>query len=194
MKYLVVVDMQNDFITGSLGTKEAVEISELVKSFVHKFMDKSYDQGCVDPVFLKNCIFTMDTHFENYLDTLEGKHLPIKHCIEDTNGWALLDDIITDEHYGHILEKYTFGSWRLPCLIGNDADEIILCGLCTDICVIANVIILKTYFPDVEITVLEDLCAGTTPEMHRKALDVMQSLQINIKESEDVNFENIKGN
>lgn len=176
-KLYVVVDMQNDFIDGSLGTKEAVAI---VPNVI-KLLKQAREEG-------SQIWFTRDTHQENYADTREGKHLPVTHCVKGTDGWYIKDDIFaevwgTDTFSVGMFDKPTFGSTKLQEAIREtDADEIIFCGLCTDICVISNVILAKAVAYEKEITVYEDCCAGVTPESHQKAIDIMRdSLQINIK-------------
>lgn len=166
MKTLIVIDMQNDFVTGSLGTNEAQHIVPNVK----KKLEEYYERG--DQVF-----FTRDTHSKNYLQTLEGKKLPVEHCIEGTKGWEIVSDLPMDKD-AMIINKTSFGfsGWHLYSL-GN---EIEIIGLCTDICVISNALILKAKFPDSEIYVDASCCAGTTPELHSKALDVMKSCQVNV--------------
>lgn len=171
-KVLVIIDMQNDFIDGSLGTKEAQVI---VPKIVEKI--KSFD-GLI--------YITMDTHEKDYLDTQEGKNLPIKHCIYKTYGWNLNNEISSEIHaYSNYL-KPTFGSIELANdLVYNfktrtDLDEIILVGLCTDICVISNALLLKAFLPEVKITVDASCCAGVTPESHKNALEAMKMCQINI--------------
>ena len=167
MKYLIVVDMQTDFITGSLGSKAAEAI---VPSVVNKV--KNFD-GTV--------IFTRDTHFDNYLQTQEGKKLPVEHCIKNTAGWQICDEL---KPYADItVDKITFGSADLPGMIkgfGENIEEIELCGLCTDICVISNAMILKAAFPEVPIAVDASCCAGVTAESHDTALDAMRAVQIEI--------------
>ena len=166
MKTLIVIDMQNDFVTGSLGTNEA----QLIVPNVKKKLEEYYERG--DQVF-----FTRDTHSKNYLQTLEGKKLPVEHCIEGTKGWEIVSDLPMDKD-AMIINKTSFGfsGWHLYSL-GN---EIEILGLCTDICVISNALILKAKFPDSEIYVDASCCAGTTPELHGKALDIMKSCQINV--------------
>lgn len=171
-KILVVVDMQNDFINGSLGSKQAAAI---VDNAVNKI--KEFD----GEIFV-----TLDTHFENYLQTSEGKKLPVAHCIKNTNGWELNDKIRSalDKHNFTRVEKNTFGSVELASLIrsavGNDDFSIELIGLCTDICVVSNALILKANFPEVPITVDSSCCAGVTPQMHDAAIETMKSCQIDI--------------
>lgn len=163
MKYLIVVDMQVDFITGSLGSKLAEAI---VPNVVEKV--KNYD-GKV--------IFTRDTHFADYMQTQEGKKLPVEHCIKDTDGWQICDEL--KPYVNEVVDKITFGSVDLPQII-TDADEIELCGLCTDICVISNAMILKATYPEVNIIVDSNCCAGVSTESHNTALDAMKAVQIDI--------------
>ena len=170
-KILVVVDMQNDFIDGALGTPEAVAIVENVKARI-----REYDKADV--------FVTMDTHFPEYLQTQEGRNLPVEHCIRGTDGWQIRSDIaelLTDEH---VYEKPTFGSVALAKDIAEIAAkeeiEIELLGLCTDICVVSNALLLKANMPEVKITVDHTCCAGVTPESHEAALMTMQMCQIEI--------------
>lgn len=172
-RVLVVVDMQNDFIDGSLGTPEAQKIVKPVADFMLAFRKNDNDV-----VFC-----TKDTHFETtYLNTQEGQKLPIPHCIYGTEGHDFPEMIKTASEYVDALTPYkqTFGykNWDN---FGLSPKEIVICGLCTDICVIANAVLLKTIFPEVPVVVMKDLCAGTTPEAHQKALDVMKSLQIEVR-------------
>lgn len=175
-KVLVVVDMQNDFIDGSLGTKEAQAIVNNAVEEIKNF---------------KGFVFvTFDTHEENYLETSEGKKLPVKHCIKGTQGWGLnekIHDALSSQ--GTIFRsvlKGTFGSVDLPEKIvgmrGNDQSqlEITLIGLCTDICVVSNALLLKAHFPEADISVKANCCAGVTPESHEAALKTMEMCQINI--------------
>ena len=164
MKYLIVVDMQNDFITGTLGSKLAEAI---VSKVVEKV--KNYD-GKV--------IFTRDTHFADYMQTQEGRKLPVEHCIKDTDGWQICDEL--KPFVNDVVDKITFVSVDLPKMI-TDADEIELCGLCTDICVISNAVILKATYPEVKITVDSTCCAGVSLESHNTALDAMKAVQIEVK-------------
>lgn len=164
MKYLIVVDMQNDFITGSLGSTLAEEIVPCVVEKVKNF------DGRV--------IFTRDTHFADYMKTQEGKNLPVEHCIKDTDGWQICDEL--KPFVNEVVDKITFGSVDLPQLI-TDAEEIQLCGLCTDICVISNAMILKATFPEVKIVVDSKCCAGVSVESHNTALDAMKAVQIEVK-------------
>lgn len=167
MKYLIVVDMQIDFITGVLGSKNAEAI---VPNVVEKV--KNFD-GTV--------IFTRDTHFDNYMETQEGKKLPIAHCIKNTTGWQLCEELLP--YAKTIIDKVTFGSIELPQILKDydePIEEIELCGLCTDICVISNAMLLKTAFPEVPISVDSSCCAGVTVESHTTALNAMKAVQISI--------------
>lgn len=173
MKYLIVVDMQNDFITGSLGTKEAQAILPRVISKVANY------EGQV--------IFTRDTHTENYLDTQEGKQLPVKHCILHEDGWKLSGQLgeLAREKQWKVYDKPTFGCKELAEDLAKEneqqpIEEIELCGLCTDICVISNALLLKAFLPEVPISVDAACCAGVTPESHENALQAMKMCQIRI--------------
>ncbi len=170
MKLLVVVDMQHDFIDGALGTSEAVGIVEHVKNKIESFDGE--------------IVFTRDTHFDDYLETSEGKNLPVKHCIKNTNGWQVCPAL---EPYrtGKTFDKLTFGSVELMEYAArlNESEtlvEITLVGLCTDICVISNAMLLKAKLPETKITVDARCCAGVTPESHKNALNAMKMCQINI--------------
>lgn len=170
MDILLVVDMQNDFISGSLGTKEAQSILPLVVDKVKTFA------GIV--------LFTRDTHESNYLHTQEGKNLPIEHCIKGTFGWQIAQELET-LRIEEPIDKVTFGSSRLVDIVRalNQKDpvtSITLVGLCTDICVISNALILKAFFPEVPITVDAACCAGVTPQSHKTALEAMKPCQIKI--------------
>ena len=166
---LIVVDMQKDFIDGALGTKEAVAIVDNVAETV-----KSFDG---------EVIFTRDTHFDNYLETQEGKNLPVVHCIKGTDGWQLdrkLEVLKTDSM--KIFDKPTFGSTELAEYLRADKEvgSITLVGLCTDICVISNALLIKANMPEIEIRVMEKCCAGVTPQSHANALEAMKMCQIKI--------------
>lgn len=173
-RLLILVDLQIDFITGSLGTKEAQKI---ISYIVEKIKNWNGDVLC-----------TEDTHDENYLSTAEGRNLPVEHCIKNTLGHAIHPDIKTALHhiYGTshsvtFLHKDTFGSLKLAQLLQeNDYDYIEIVGLCTDICVVYNALILKTALPETEIVVDERGCAGTTVQKHKEAISVMESCQIKI--------------
>lgn len=168
---LIVVDMQNDFIDGALGTKEAESI---VSNVVNKV--KGFD-GFV--------IFTRDTHYDNYMETMEGSKLPVKHCIIDTQGWEICDSL-KEFCVNEVIDKPTFGSRNLGELLVsmnevNKIDKITLVGLCTDICVISNALLIKAFLPEVSISVDSSCCAGVTPESHDNALAAMRMCQINVE-------------
>ena len=171
-KILVVVDIQNDFVDGALGTPEAVAIIDNVAEKI-----KNFDGD----IFV-----TYDTHYENYMGTLEGKKLPVPHCIKGTDGWQLngkIADALNNKKYKTV-EKLTFGSVELPELvkevIGDDTAEITLIGLCTDICVVSNALLLKANLLDCEIFIDASCCAGVTPDTHNAALETMKCCQINV--------------
>ena len=174
-KFLIVVDMQNDFVDGALGTREAAEI---VPAAVRRI------QECRDAGF--RVIATLDTHEENYLQTAEGKKLPVPHCIRGTAGWKLNPDVAAVLGEDALLvEKPTFGSIRLPEIIEKEAGgendlAIELIGLCTDICVVSNALLLKAHFPEAAVSVNPACCAGVTPEKHNAALETMRSCQIDM--------------
>lgn len=167
MKYLVVIDMQNDFIDGVLGSEQAKRI---VPNVVEKV--KHFD-GQV--------IFTRDTHNERYLRTLEGKKLPVPHCIKGTEGHSICNELLP--YAQNVIDKNSFGSLELPEALKRNrsrVEEIQICGLCTDICVIANAIILKTAFPETEIIVDSSCTAGVSEESHNIALNAMRGVQITV--------------
>lgn len=167
MRYLIVVDMQVDFITGSLGSKDAKAIVPAVVNKVENFAGR--------------VIFTRDTHFDNYLQTQEGTKLPVVHCIKDTAGWQICDEL--KPYVKTVVDKETFASMDLPRIIkdfGENIEKIELCGLCTDICVISNAMILKAAFPETQVEVDADCCAGVNRERHNTALDAMRAVQIEI--------------
>ena len=177
-KVLVVVDMQNDFIDGSLGTPEAVAI-------VDKVVDK-IRYGDFDTIFV-----TRDTHDDDYFETQEGKKLPVEHCIRTSHGWYLQSDVHKALSYSkattiQAFNKPTFGSVALANKFPrkNFEVEFTLVGVCTDICVISNALLLKAHYPEMKIAVDASCCAGTTPEKHRMALEVMKSCQIDILNEE----------
>lgn len=172
-KILVVVDMQKDFVDGALGSKEAVAIVPNVVKKIEEFDGEIF--------------VTYDTHFENYMDTNEGKNLPVPHCIKGTEGWELnkeVMDALNNKAYTTV-EKITFGSVDLPGLVGKVAGDeefsVELVGLCTDICVVSNALLLKANFPEMNIAVDATCCAGVTPESHEAALTTMKMCQIEVK-------------
>lgn len=175
MKMLAVIDMQKDFVDRALGTKEAVAI---VPAVVKKIAEARKSV----------IVTTFDTHYDNYMNTLEGKMLPVPHCIKGTDGWLLNDDVAaalkgaTDN--GNLvitINKNTFGTMQWEDILKKyDIDEIEICGLCTDICVISNALILRALKPDMRIVADSGACAGVTPENHEAACKVMGSCQIEV--------------
>ena len=171
--FLIVVDMQKDFVDGALGTKEAVAIVPYVAEKIRSFDGDIFA--------------TLGTHFDNYMDTAEGKNLPVPHCIKGTAGWQLNETVAAalDERGYTPVEKTTFGSVDLPEIIRQAAGEedftLELVGLCTDICVVSNALLLKAHFPETPVTVDAAGCAGVTPQAHEAALATMASCQIKIQ-------------
>lgn len=195
-KILVVVDMQNDFVDGALGTPEAQAIVPKVADYIRAHADEN-----------TVLLFTKDTHNTDYMETQEGKNLPVAHCIKNTHGWELAPAIqealydVREKYHSfnsyfpyvsdHIIQKPTFGSvdfQNLLYVLDEDTytgrvgliDEITFMGLCTDICLMANSVLAKTTLPEVPVRVVADCCAGVTPESHQRALDAMKMLQIEI--------------
>lgn len=195
IKVVIVVDMQKDFIDGALGTPEAQAIVPLVAETIHQFADPN-----------TAIIFTKDTHTDNYMDTLEGKNLPVPHCIEGTAGYGIVDEVfeawiqhaqgenrymsgydaypVYDENPIRI-KKPTFGSVELQNILYDmndrfEIEEITLMGVCTGICVLSNAILCKATLPEVPVNVVADCCACVTPESHKTALEAMKLCQINI--------------
>ena len=171
-KFLIVVDMQKDFVDGALGSAEAAAI---VPNVVRKIQD-----------FDGELIATFDTHHENYMDTAEGKKLPVPHCIQGTPGWALDSAVaaaLENRDYTAV-EKPTFGSTALAGILrqmaGQEDFSMELVGLCTDICVVSNALLLKAHFPEKQIRVDASCCAGVTPKSHEAAIATMASCQIDI--------------
>lgn len=169
MKYLIVVDMQNDFVTGVLGTKEAQAIVPAVANRVMEAISNGWQ-----------VIFTKDTHNpDTYASTLEGQKLPVLHCSEGTDGWNLVPKLSDFTAGCQVLKKYTFGSSVLPQLL-LDADEVEFCGVCTGICVISNVAVVRAFYPNLPIKVNEKLCACVTPDSHKTAIEAMKTFQIEV--------------
>ena len=169
-KLLVVIDMQNDFVTGSLGSKDAVAILPNVMERIRLARENGVQ-----------VVFTRDTHFENYLSTQEGKNLPVPHCIKDTQGWQIraeLDELRKTE----AIDKLTFGSKELVDLLKDEknVESITFVGICTDICVISNAMVVKAYYPEIPLLVDAKGCAGVTPESHKNALEAMKMCQIDV--------------
>lgn len=171
-KILIVVDMQNDFIDGALGTAEAVAIVPKVAQKIRDFSGR--------------VVFTRDTHEENYMQTQEGRNLPVPHCIRNTYGWEIrqeLEKLRTEA----AVDKVTFGSVELGSMLKEmnrkeEIESITLIGLCTDICVISNALLLKAFLPETEIIVDASCCAGVTPQSHQTALESMKACQIKVEE------------
>ena len=170
MKVLVVVDMQHDFVDGALGSEDARAIVPQVSAKIREYRKNG---DCV--------IFTRDTHGEDYMDTQEGRNLPVSHCIEGTEGWQILPQL--EAGASPVVNKVTFGSRDLPQVLKEacpDMESIQLIGLCTDICVISNAMVLKAFFPEVPLTVDASCCAGVSPETHQNALEARKVCQIRI--------------
>ena len=168
-KVLIVIDMQNDFIDMALGTKEAQAIVPNVKAKIGEYQNES-----------NRIIFTRDTHGDDYLNTAEGKKLPVPHCIKGSKGWQIADGLYTDGC--EIIDKPNFGwlGWDKSGF-ENSADYTIeIIGLCTDICVVSNALIIKTMYPDAKVVVDSACCAGVTPETHTAALETMKMCQIDV--------------
>ncbi len=185
IRLLLVIDMQNDFITGALGNDEC----RAVVPKVIARMEQARKDGW-------KIICTQDIHEDNYLETGEGRRLPVEHCLRGTNGAELIDEIEEfmtryDDHHELFLsespfEKSAFGSTDLSnALKKYDIEEIELIGVCTDICVISNAMILRSDYPEIEVSVNQQCCAGVSPESHKNALMAMQGCQINIKKGDD---------
>lgn len=179
MDILVVVDMQNDFVSGALGTAEAREIVPYVVGRVVEGLNRG-----------EEILFTKDTHQENYMDTQEGRRLPVPHCVRGTEGWEIIEQL--REYARHPIDKPTFGSRELGALLkARDEDlrkqgklgveKVTLIGLCTDICVISNALLVKAFLPEAEIAVDAACCAGVTPESHKNALAAMRVCQITVE-------------
>lgn len=176
-KITIVIDMQNDFLTGALANPDAVSI---IPSVLEEIKKADY------------VMYTRDTHSDNYLKSQEGKNLPVPHCIEGTHGWQIVDELdpnsIADIKMWHIVNKPTFGDVNIwmdmyfADLVNWNGEgvEVTFCGTCTDICVVSNAMIVKSLYPELVVNVKADACAGLTPEKHKAALDVMSSCQINI--------------
>lgn len=172
MDVLLVIDLQNDFVDGALGNKGNDKIVKPIESLVENF------DGEV--------IFTRDTHDENYLESLEGSHLPVKHCIKNSKGWQIKID--TKNH--KIIDKPSFGSYELVEYLKKlnekeKIENIYMVGICTDICVLSNAILIKNALLNTEVTVIEDLCKATNEKNHKIAIEAMKSCQVNILNSKE---------
>ena len=172
MKVLIVVDMQNDFVDGVLGSKEAVSMIDTAVETINSFDGKVF--------------YTQDTHGEDYLDTEEGRHLPVVHCIKGSEGWKIhpkIEKALLLKGATRI-EKSTFGSEKLMGIIEKEVPEvesITLIGICTDICVISNAMLAKAHFQNTPVNVISSACAGVTPESHENALAAMKMCHIEIQ-------------
>lgn len=176
-KLLIVVDMQNDFITGTLGSRQAQKIISTVKNKIEKYKENGHE-----------IIFTRDTHYDKYPETQEGKYLPVKHCIVGTKGHNILDELCTDGC--KVFDKTTFGSLEFANYLAENSDkyeEIELCGLCSDICVVSNALILKAKFPETKVCVDAECCAGVTEKSHKAALLTMKMCQVDVSNFNDDN-------
>lgn len=176
-RVLIVIDMQEDFVRGSLGSKDAEAIVSKVKAKITEYMERG-----------DKIIFTRDTHRENYLETLEGKNLPVEHCIYGTEGWRIIPELVDDcKEYPDcsFIDKVTFGYENWKDIFGTvDEYGIELVGLCTDICVVSNALALRMFYPSWNISVDESCCAGVTTKKHKAALEVMKSCQIGVTNSQ----------
>jgi len=161
--------MQNDFIDGTLGTPEARTIVDNVQKKIEEYARNGF-----------KVVYTRDTHGEDYLETQEGKNLQVKHCIQGTNGWEIRDGLMVEN--AEVFDKGAFGSQELAEYLKNEPGlhKVELAGLCTDICVISNAMIIKSFLPEVKITVDAACCAGVTPESHKNALEAMKMCQVNV--------------
>ena len=168
-KYLIVVDMQKDFVDGALGTAEAVAIVPKVAEKLRTWTGR--------------VIFTQDTHTADYLGTQEGRNLPVEHCIRGTEGWRIVPELRAFAEKAEVFEKPSFGSLDLAQTLRDRKDEIAeieLVGLCTDICVVSNALLIKANLPEAPLSVDSACCAGVTPEKHAAALETMRSCQIRV--------------
>ena len=170
-KILLVIDMQKDFIDGALGTPEAVAIVDGVAEEIKKYP--------AEDVFA-----TRATHPENYLQTQEGRNLPVVHCVKGTAGWQLNEKVAAALGDAKIIDKPTFGSVELAKMLaamaGKEALEVTLAGLCTDICVVSNALLVKAFLPETPVKVIAGLCAGVTPASHAAALETMKMCQVEV--------------
>lgn len=173
-KVLIVIDAQEDFTRGALRNEQAIEALPTIREIV-AYAYRNFD---------RKTIYTKDTHRENYLETQEGKNLPVTHCVRGSDGWRICPEVFIEE--SKVIEKGAFGSTRWDMETLGTVDEIWICGFCTDICVSANFQILKATYPEVPIVVIEDACAGVTPELHEAAMKVMKSCQARIVKWEDL--------
>ena len=170
-KILVVIDMQKDFVDGSLGTPEAAGIVDAVVNEIGKYAPA-------------NIYATRDTHPENYLETQEGRKLPVVHCVKGTPGWEINEKVAAALQGAEVIDKPTFGSLilaeKLVALAEKEEIRVTLVGLCTDICVVSNALLIKAYLPEIPVRVKADCCAGVTPASHEAALTTMKMCQIEV--------------
>ena len=167
-KLLIVVDMQNDFITGALGSADAVSIIPTVRAEIEKRGAQGWEIA-----------YTRDTHAQDYLSTQEGKRLPVEHCVKGTHGWEIADGLYVG---GKVFDKPVFGSCELGEYVkAGNYTAVELIGVCTDICVISNALLIKAYAPETRVSVKAEACAGVTQESHQTALKAMQGCQIDIE-------------
>lgn len=167
-RLLIVVDMQKDFVDGSLGTEEARTIVPLVRERVLEASEEGWE-----------ILFTRDTHPADYLQTQEGRNLPVEHCIQGTEGWEIIDEL--KEFAGHVIDKPSFGSLELMEYVAERGyDEVELVGLCTDICVVSNALLIKAAAPELPVKVRRCCCAGVTPASHEAAIQTMAMCQVEI--------------
>lgn len=193
MKAVIFIDVQKDFIDGALRNKKAIEVTPKIVDFAKECVEKRYKLYATRDTHEKTiyCFKLVDNKLNDipkrgYLSTLEGRKLPVEHCIEGTDGW-MIDNRLMEVLDGNctFVNKPTFGSFDLTEIIvedfeNNNLDEIVLCGFVTDICLLSNALLLRAKFPNTRITVMKDLCAGTTDENHEAALNVMQSCQVEV--------------
>lgn len=167
-RLLVVIDMQKDFIDGALGSKEARAVVSVIKELIRRERESG-----------STVVFTQDTHGADYAETQEGRLLPVPHCIKGTEGWEISSELTPFASSARIFEKNAFGSIALAEYVQREAfEEIALCGVCTDICVVSNALLIKAFCPEAAVSVMKDACAGTTPQNHAAALVTMQNCQI----------------
>jgi len=170
-KFLIVVDMQNDFISGVLGSDEAKAIVPTVVSLINDAKKEN-----------RTVLFTQDTHDEGYMDSSEGRHLPVPHCVKGTEGWKLHPDIAL--YAEDVIQKPTFASLALMDRLGGDQNardlDISLCGVCTDICVVSNALLLRAFYPEAKLRVFADACAGVTKQSHEAALSVLAACHVEV--------------
>lgn len=170
-KILLVIDMQKDFIDGALGTPEAVAIVDRVAEEIGKYPPE-------------NVFATRDTHPADYLNTQEGRNLPVVHCVKGTPGWELNGKIAAALGAAQIIDKPTFGSValaeKLAAMAAEEAIDVTLVGLCTDICVVSNALLVKAFLPETPVSVIADACAGVTPASHAAALETMKMCQVKV--------------